>query len=72
MNGDNGIKEVGESYKGENQEGESKTEPEKALKDSRGGAGMNALDQVKADKGDAGKSGKVSFRSFRRSHQIAH
>lgn len=46
----------GDSFKGENKEGESKEDPEKALKDSRGGAGLNALDDVKADEGDAGKT----------------
>ena len=53
------LKESGESFEGENKEGESKDDPEKALKDSRGGAGLNALDKVKADEGDAGKTSKV-------------
>ena len=53
------INEPGESFTGENKEGESKEDPEKALKDSRGGAGLNALDQVKADENDAGKTSKV-------------
>lgn len=65
-NGNATMKEVGHSYQGENKEGESKTDPEKALKDSRGGAGMNALDQVKADEGDAGKTGQVSTASSSR------
>lgn len=54
------VDQPGDSFKGETKEGESKDDPEKALKDSRGGAGMNALDQVKADEGEAGKTSKVS------------
>lgn len=34
----------GDSFKGQNRHGESKDDPEKALKDSRGGAGLNVLD----------------------------
>lgn len=49
----------GDSFEGQNKEGESKDDPEKALKDSRGGAGVNALDKVKADEGDAGTTSKV-------------
>ncbi|GAB7344399.1 hypothetical protein MBLNU457_2253t2 [Dothideomycetes sp. NU457] len=33
-----------EAFSGQNKEGESMEDPEKALKDSRGGAGLNALD----------------------------
>jgi len=33
-----------EAFSGKNKEGESMEDPEKALKDSRGGAGLNALD----------------------------
>ncbi|THW11744.1 hypothetical protein D6D23_09679 [Aureobasidium pullulans] len=44
MKDDNSIKQVGESYQGKNKEGESKEDPEKALKDSRGGAGLNTLE----------------------------
>jgi len=55
----NDIGKAGDSFKGETKEGESKDDPEKSLKDSRGGAGMNALDQVKADEGDAGTTSKV-------------
>lgn len=54
--GDNKAKEHGDSFKGETKEGEDKSDPEKSLKDSRGGAGLNALDQVKADEGDKGKT----------------
>lgn len=36
----------GDSFKDKNREGESKEDPEKALKDSRGGPGLNALDHV--------------------------
>lgn len=53
------IKEPGDSFKGETKEGESKADAEKALKDSRGGAGANALDQVKASEDDPGKTSKV-------------
>ena len=53
------IKKPGDSFKGKNKEGESMDDPEKALKDSRGGPGLNALDQVKADEGDAGTTSKV-------------
>ncbi|KAK4555988.1 hypothetical protein LTR86_006684 [Recurvomyces mirabilis] len=57
------LKEAGESFKGTNKDGESKDDPEKALKDSRGGAGVNApegnaLDQVKADENDEGATSK--------------
>ncbi|KAK5137980.1 hypothetical protein LTR08_005777 [Meristemomyces frigidus] len=52
------IKEPGESFIGKTKEGESKEDPEKALKDSRGGCGFNAFDQVKADEGDSGKTSK--------------
>lgn len=44
---DNSIKKVGESFEGTNKEGESKDDPEKALKDSRGGAGLNSIDPEK-------------------------
>lgn len=47
MKDDNSIKQVGESYQGENKEGESKDDPEKALKDSRGGAGLNTIEPEK-------------------------
>ncbi|TKA77769.1 hypothetical protein B0A55_04686 [Friedmanniomyces simplex] len=59
--GENGVKTIenaGDSFKGQNKEGEGKDDTEKALKDSRGGAGMNALDKVQADEGDAGKTSK--------------
>ncbi|KAK5115774.1 hypothetical protein LTR62_000863 [Meristemomyces frigidus] len=56
-NGEN-LKEPGESYEGKNKEGESKDDPEKSLKDSRGGGGVNALDQVKADENDHGSTHK--------------
>lgn len=49
----------GGAFEGTNKEGEPKSDPEKALKDSRGGAGLNALDQVKADEKDSGKTSKV-------------
>lgn len=39
----------GETFTGKNKEGESKEDPEKALKDSRGGAGLNALEVKKDD-----------------------
>lgn len=48
----NDIQEPGESFKGENKEGEAKSDPEKALKDSRGGAGLNALDVTPGAKAD--------------------
>jgi len=41
------VTQAGDSFKGENREGESKSDPEKALKDSRGGPGLNALDDDK-------------------------
>ncbi|KAH0267165.1 hypothetical protein KCU91_g10279, partial [Aureobasidium melanogenum] len=41
---DGSIKQVGESYHGENKEGESKSDPEKALKDARGGQGLNTIE----------------------------
>lgn len=41
---DGSIKQVGESYQGQNKEGESKNDPEKALKDSRGGQGLNTIE----------------------------
>ncbi|KAH0164285.1 hypothetical protein KCU67_g5218, partial [Aureobasidium melanogenum] len=41
---DGSIKQVGESYQGQNKEGESKDDPEKALKDSRGGQGLNTIE----------------------------
>ncbi|KAI5210046.1 hypothetical protein E4T39_00473 [Aureobasidium subglaciale] len=44
MKDDGSIKQVGESYQGQNREGESKDDPEKALKDSRGGQGLNTLE----------------------------
>ncbi|KAH0294201.1 hypothetical protein KCU62_g763, partial [Aureobasidium sp. EXF-3399] len=47
MKDDGSIKQVGESYQGENREGESKDDPEKALKDSRGGAGLNSIEPDK-------------------------
>ena len=56
---DDNVKDAGDSFKGQNKEGESMGDPEKALKDSRGGAGLNALDQVKADVKDPGKTSKV-------------
>ncbi|GAB7348356.1 hypothetical protein MBLNU459_g6798t1 [Dothideomycetes sp. NU459] len=43
----------GDSFKGKNKEGEDKADPEKALKDSRGGAGVNVVEDEKpADKPD--------------------
>lgn len=36
------IGQAGEAFKGKNKHGESKDDPEKALKDSRGGPGLNA------------------------------
>ncbi|KAK0249556.1 hypothetical protein B0A54_15944 [Friedmanniomyces endolithicus] len=56
--GKEAIVNAGDSFKGKNKEGESMDDPEKALKDSRGGAGVNALDEVKADEGDSGKTDK--------------
>ncbi len=53
------IVNAGDSFKGKNKEGESMDDPEKALKDSRGGAGVNALDKVKADEGDSAETTKV-------------
>lgn len=47
MKDDGSIKQVGESYQGENRDGESKDDPEKALKDSRGGAGLNSIEPDK-------------------------
>jgi hypothetical protein len=47
MKDDGSIKQVGESYMGKNKEGESKDDPEKALKDSRGGSGLNTLEPEK-------------------------
>ncbi|KAH0270006.1 hypothetical protein KCU71_g19033, partial [Aureobasidium melanogenum] len=44
MKDDGSIKQVGESYQGQNKEGESKDDPEKALKDSRGGQGLNTIE----------------------------
>ncbi|KAI4726070.1 hypothetical protein E4T49_06149 [Aureobasidium sp. EXF-10728] len=44
MKDDGSIKQVGESYQGQNREGESKDDPEKALKDARGGQGLNTLE----------------------------
>ncbi|KAF2157860.1 hypothetical protein K461DRAFT_290132 [Myriangium duriaei CBS 260.36] len=41
---DNTFK-AGDSFKGQNKDGESKTDPEKALKDSRGGSGLNKLEE---------------------------
>lgn len=38
---------AGDSWTGKTKEGEDKSDPEKALKDSRGGAGLNALDVEK-------------------------
>ncbi|KAK1811329.1 hypothetical protein LTR12_014317 [Friedmanniomyces endolithicus] len=57
-NGQETNMKAGDSFKGKNKEGESMDDPEKALKDSRGGAGVNALDKVKADDGDSGKTEK--------------
>ncbi|EMC96042.1 hypothetical protein BAUCODRAFT_34808 [Baudoinia panamericana UAMH 10762] len=56
---DQKISKPGESFEGENKEGETKSDPEKALKDSRGGSGLNALDHVKADENDTSKTEKV-------------
>lgn len=58
------IKEPGDSFKGVTKDGESKEDPEKALKDTRGHAGLNALDQVKASEDDEGTTSKVSQSSF--------
>ncbi|KAK4549003.1 hypothetical protein LTR36_008776 [Oleoguttula mirabilis] len=52
------IDQAGDSFKGETKDGESKDDPEKALKSTRGGSGFNALDQVKADENDQGKTNK--------------
>ena len=57
--GKEAIVNAGDSFKGKNKEGESMDDPEKALKDSRGGAGVNALDEVKADEGDSAETTKV-------------
>lgn len=48
--------EHGEPFKGKNEHGEDKSDPEKALKDSRGQGGANALDKVQASEEDAGKT----------------
>ncbi|KAK3068349.1 hypothetical protein LTR53_014165 [Teratosphaeriaceae sp. CCFEE 6253] len=56
--GEKVIENAGDSFKGENKEGESMDDPEKALKDSRGGAGLNALDEVKADGHGNGETNK--------------
>lgn len=42
QNGGDKIK-PGDSFKGENRHGETKEDPEKALKDSRGSSGLNAI-----------------------------
>jgi hypothetical protein len=47
MKDDNSIQQVGESYQGNNREGEAKDDPEKALKDSRGGQGLNTIEPDK-------------------------
>lgn len=52
------INQPGDSFKGKTKDGESKDDPEKALKDLRNGSGMNALDQVKADENDTGSTSK--------------
>lgn len=49
-----------DSFKGQTNAGEDRSDPEKALKDSRGGAGVNALGKVQADEKDEGKTSKVS------------
>lgn len=54
------IAEDGESFVGKTKEGTDKSDPREALKDTRGGAGFNALDQVKADEKDDGKTSKVN------------
>jgi len=43
-----------EAFTGKNKEGESMEDPEKALKDSRGGAGLNAIDADKPSETAAG------------------
>nr|POE48127.1 hypothetical protein CFP56_01455 [Quercus suber] len=58
-NGTASLKKPGESFEGTNKDGEDKSDPEKALKDSRGGQGLNALDDVKADPDDKGKTSKA-------------
>lgn len=49
----------GDGFKGKTKEGEDKSDPEKSLKDSRGGAGLNALDKVRASERDEGSTNKV-------------
>jgi len=46
---DEGTIKPGDTFKGKNKDGESKEDPEKALKDSRGGQGLNTLDVKKDD-----------------------
>lgn len=53
------LKKPGQSWEGTTQTGESKDDPEKSLKDSRGGLGVNVLEKVKADPKDTGKTNKV-------------
>ncbi|KAL1310860.1 hypothetical protein AAFC00_001092 [Neodothiora populina] len=43
----------GESFEGTTKEGEDKSDPEKSLKDSRGGGGLNTMDVDKPVKNDA-------------------
>jgi hypothetical protein len=53
--------QAGDSFKGKNKEGESKKDPEKGLKDSRGGPGLNVLDVDKSNKPAAKDIPQVSF-----------
>ena len=45
---------------GNQEEGGNTQDPDQTLKDSRGCAGLNALDQVKADEDEPGKTNRVS------------
>ena len=46
----------GDEFEGKTKEGEDKSDPEKSLKDSRGGAGVNVVEGVKAEEGKQGES----------------
>lgn len=48
------VEKIGEGFEGKTREGEDKTDPEKSLKDSRGGAGLNSLEQEPQRKGFTG------------------
>ena len=60
-----GTIKAGDSFKGTNKDGESKEDPEKALKDSRGGPGLNALDVKKDDVRDVPHVCVSPMRNFR-------